>query len=166
MITLQLPPSIQMTRDLEVARMRLSKFVREQALKITRINHINFEESEQAPETYEDICIEFSRAKTLNKPVRVFKGASDNTIYDTPATNWSFRFWHDYLHYSRELDFSMQGEKLVGAIQCANVISEFGLGSLEYQLMHIDTIGQVNHYAKTGKFVDNQLEFARSHFNA
>jgi hypothetical protein len=153
-----------MTQDLTIARLRLSKFVREQALKITRINRINFEESEQAPESYVDVCNEFNQAKLLNKTVRVYKGASENTKYDTPATNWSFRFWHDYLHYSRQLDFTVQSEKLVGGIQCANVASEFGLGSLEYKLMHLDTIEQVNHYERTGQFVENQLGFAKAIF--
>jgi hypothetical protein len=155
------PANVQITNNLEIARGRLSKFVLAQALHITRVTGINYEESNTAPETYEEVLREFTSAKVLNKPVRVFSGASESTIYTSPAANWAFRFWHDYVHYSFKLDFSVQSEILVGERQCAAVAAEFGLGSLEYRLMYTDTIGQVQYYAANNSFVENQLEFAK-----
>lgn len=158
-MTISIPPSVQRTNNLDVARARLSMFVMRQALHIARVTGINYEEAIEAPSTYEEVCEEFTKAKTLGTPVRVYRDASDNTIYTSPAGNWAFRFWHDYVHFYWGLDFSTESEKQVGHIQCAAVAAEFGLGSLEWKLMEADTIGQVEHFAVTGGFVDNQLAF-------
>lgn len=157
MITL--PASVQRTNDIETARVRLSNFIMRRVNQITRVTGINYEESIDAPSTYEEVRAEFSQAITLNKPVRVYSGASDDTIYTHPSVNWAFRFWHDYIHFTRELDFSTRDEVLVGEVQCAEVAAEFGLGSLEYLLMREDTIGQVEYFAHYGEFIANQREY-------
>lgn len=159
MITLH--PSCHKTNNFEMARARLSKFVERQALHISRVTGINYEDSEEAPSTYEEVRQEFMTAKALNKPVRIYRGASDKTIYTSASVNWAFRFWHDYIHFYYELDFSEADELAVGSVQCAAVAAEFGLGSLEYRMMHQDTIGQVLYFAKTGEFIDDQLAFVQ-----
>jgi hypothetical protein len=141
-------------------------FVMRTALNIARVTGLNYEESEEAPSTYEEVIAEFQAAKTLNKPVRVYRGASENTIYTTPAANWAFRFWHDYVHFYWGLDFTKEAEIAVGRIQCAAVAAEFGLGSLEWRMMEQDTLGQVLYFAETGSFVDNQLEFIQERLAA
>lgn len=161
-----LPANNCVTRDIEIARIRLSRFVNQQALHITRVTGINYEESENAPDSYRTVIKAFNQAFTLGKVFKVYAGASENTIYDSPSTNWAFRFWHDYTHYAMQLDFSPEQEKLVGERQCAMVANEFGYGSLEWQLMHLDTVGQVEYFEEYGVFIKDQLTWVKAQIAA
>lgn len=156
-------PASNRTNNLLIARTRLSDFVTRKAQHVTRITGVNYEECDNAPDSFDTVKECFNAALRNVQPYKVFKGASDNTIYLKPHHNWAFRFWHDYLHFVRDLDFSTEHEIRVGQIQMAEVAQEFGLGSLEYLLMEIDTVKQVEHFAHTGQFVENQLEFALEH---
>jgi len=146
--------------SIELARANLSKLVIEQANNIKRALGVNYEERIDAPSTYENMCDNWNDAKLNKCPVYVYSEACDNVIYLSKEANWAFRFWHDYLHYYWSKDFSYDSEIFVGNVQCAIVAQQFGLGSLEYQLMQADTVGQVNYYQATSSFVENQLQFA------
>jgi hypothetical protein len=158
----QLPPCVQRTNDIETARARLTKFVLRKASDIVRNTGISYEETNTSSlyaSTYEEVIENFNRALSTPCPYYVMQDFSDSTIYTDPSANHAFRFWHDWLHYKHKLDFSTTDEKFVGHIQTAAVIAEFGLGSLEAQMMYLDTVGQVEYFASNNAFVENQLEW-------
>jgi hypothetical protein len=146
--------------SIELARSNLSKLVIEQANNIKRVLGVNYEEIENAPSTYEDLVINWNDAKMNKAPVYVYSESCENVIYLSKEANWAFRFWHDYLHYYWQKDFTYASELFIGNIQMAVVAQHYGLGSLEYQLMQADTIGQVEFYQRENSFVPNQLKFA------
>lgn len=159
---INVPPNCHATFNELTARVRLSAFVRQQAQNITRLTGINFEESEFAPETYAGVVDGFKEAIRTGRPVLVSSENSDHSIYTHASDNWSFRFWHDYLHFKYELRFSFIDELLTGQHQVDAVAAEFGVDSLEAKLMTADTLGQVLHFKTHGVHVQDQLAFARS----
>lgn len=145
------------------AREKLTKFVILQSEKIQRALNITIEDSENAPSTFEQLKSEFENCLKMKKPFKVFSGACENTIYTNYHGNISFRFWHDFLHYSKNLGFDTDSEFAVGELQIQAVQKEFGKNSIESKLMQADTIGQVKYFSKYNKFVENQLQFAKDY---
>ena len=113
------------------------------------------------PETYEAVLLEYGQCMRQRRGFRVWSGASDNTVYTNPEGNYAFRFIHDIFHAVFKLDWSYASEMAVAQRHIAEVSNAFGASSIEAQLIAADTLWQVKHYANTGKFVENQLEFAR-----
>lgn len=147
--------------DIFKARQRLSNFVREEAQSIARTGDVSwFFTSAEAPDTFEKLKAVYAQCAKHRMHLPIYDGASENTIYTSPYHNHCFRFWHDIAHIQLDLDFSFEGEADVARYHCDRVAMMFGMDSLEYKLMHIDTFGQLIYHDKTGKFVDNQLEFA------
>ena len=147
------------------ARANLSGFVLNQAAIIQNATGLYYEGAENAPNSYNEVLNEFNQAKQNGGRVRVYSGACENTIYTAAPVNLAFRFWHDYLHYKNEFDFSRTGEELTAFIHCGQVAARFGLGSIEYQLIQADTFGQVEYFWDVGGFVENQLNFAAQKLN-
>ena len=143
------------------ARIRLSNFVREEAQSIARTGAVGwFFTSAKAPSTFEQLKAVYAHSAKNKLYLPIYDGACENTIYTSPYHNHCFRFWHDIAHIQLDLDFSFEGEADVARYHCDRVAMVFGMDSLEFKLMHIDTFVQLIYHDKTGKFVDNQLEFA------
>lgn len=147
------------TTGLTIARQRLSRFILEHAEAIRRHLGFGFIETEDAPETYTDLLLAWKRSILNREPLPVYSGASEGTIYTSPAVNWAFRFWHDVIHCQLRADFSEEGEKRTARAQLKTVADRFGADSLEYRLLEADTIGQVEYFAQHGGFVADQLAF-------
>lgn len=162
---MNLPSNNCRTKDFEIARIRLSKFVEQQAFYVTRVYGVNYEETEDAPSTYADLRTSFEKALANKSPYYVYKGACEDILFTAPHYNWAGRFWHDWLHYSHSLDFGYTDEVKVGELQCQAVIAEFGKDSLEHKLMHADTIGQTEYYRDHEAFVQDQLSFVRNYIS-
>lgn len=112
------------------------------------------------PETFEAVQAEFKACSMNRAAFRVWAGASDRTIYTSPEGNYAFRFVHDVYHAVHNRDFGTAGELVIATRHIAEVKAAFGVISLEAQLMEVDTVGQVEYFAKTGGFVADQLGFA------
>lgn len=147
------------------ARANLSAFVLDQAAIIQNATGLYYEGAENAPNSYDEVLKEFNQAGQNGGRIRVYSGSCENTIYTAAPVNLAFRFWHDYLHFKNKFDFSRTGEELTALIHCGQVAARFGLGSVEYLLMQVDTFGQVAHFWDVGGFVDNQLNFAAQKLN-
>lgn len=93
-----------------------------------------------------------------SRPFPVWAGGSDKTVYTSPHVNHLFRLWHDGLHVANGWCFSCRDELLVAALHVETVRRLADNDAA--LLMWIDTAGQVLHYADTGEFVDDQLDFA------
>lgn len=87
--------------------------------------------------------------------IKVWSGASDNTIFHDPAINHAFRAWHDYCHKLLNADFSLQGELLVAQYQ-ANIL---GVNKLHGDLIMIEVYQQAKHFYDTGVFPIDQVAF-------
>lgn len=144
---------------LTIARQRLTAFVIEHAEVLRRQLGFGFVETEEAPETYADLLLAWKRSILNREPLPVYSGASEGTIYTSPAGNWAFRFWHDVTHCQLRADFTHAGEVRTAKAQLRVIADRFGADSWEYRLFEGDTIGQVEYYQQTGKFLDVQLPF-------
>ena len=143
------------------ARHNLEYFVLSKVTELTKRFGFEFIETDLAPNTFTDLMFAYKNSTAGKVALPVFSGASNNTIYLTPKGNWGFRFWHDLVHCSNNFDFTLQGEIKTALVQLQDITNTFGKNSLEYRVFRIDTIGQATYTNLYGKFVDNQIAFAK-----
>lgn len=104
-----------------------------------------------------------------NKRLLIWNGASDNTIFNNPQSNLDFRAWHDFIHITENLAFTPEGEKAVCRIQQLQVIKYYSDMLKPEQIKEIILIleaeinEQVNHFEKTGEFIQDQKAFTDFH---
>lgn len=82
------------------------------------------------------------------------------TIFGSDQANLAFRFWHDILHISYGLDFSLKSEVAIGEMHVAEVKRIFGHASMEGRIMEADTVGQSIYQSIKGQFPKDQTRFA------
>lgn len=158
-----LPPSSCKTIDFDVARLRLGNFIVNQANHICKVNGIGYEESDElCANTYEETVRNCALAIAGKQPVYVMKSESNNSIYVSPHYVWALRFWHEWLHFRLDADFSADGEHKVAEFHLRAVEQEFGKHSLEAKLCIAETHMQVQYYAMHGEFVKDQLAFCKA----
>jgi hypothetical protein len=88
--------------------------------------------------------------------VMVWTGASENTIFGNEMVNFKFRAWHDLIHITGQHAFDAKGERAV--------MEEQQRQAPEFKdLIECEVIGQVEYFEATGKFPDNQIEFAKQY---
>lgn len=148
-------------KELWTARLCLSKFVRSEARRTATELGFGWHPASIAPNNLDSLRAEFQECHVSGLPLRVLRDFSDVTIYDHQATNWAFRYMHDTRHVWLSADFSTEAELAVASCHLARAKAE-GLspGSLEYELLLADTVGQTLYMARTHRFVINQLQFA------
>lgn len=146
---------------LVVARRMLSGFVWSEARRTAGELGFGWRRAERGPANLEELQTEFQACHATGLPLRVLRGFSDNTVFDSPATNWAMRYVHDTRHVWLSADFSTEEEMMVASCHLSRAKSE-GLapGSLAYALLLADTVGQTLYVARTCRFVVFQLEFA------
>ena len=71
-----------------------------------------------------------------NKPIPVYTGDSEDTIWGEPEINWLFRAHHDTLHLRHNIPFTLLGEYKVAEIHSA-LAELMGLRNLA-RVMRID----------------------------
>lgn len=110
-----------------------------------------FEIQDHAPASYLDL-----NACSVGI-LKVWSGASDNTIWGAPHSNALFRAWHDSLHLRHGLGFDPSHELILAEFQikeAARVIGDrFAL------LVKAEVQGQIEFFKEFNKFPENQLEF-------
>lgn len=82
------------------------------------------------------------------------------TIFGTDQANIAFRFWHDILHCTYGLDFSLKSEVAIGEMHVAEIKRIFGADSLDARIMEADTVGQSIYQSIKGQFPKDQTRFA------
>jgi len=146
---------------LNTARRNLSNFVLEQADLRSRLLGFGYVDAPVAPETYLELVAAYKASMSSGRPLPVWRGASDKTVYTSQGANWAGRYWHDCLHVQHRLQFTTTDEVAIGWLQLGAVAAEFGADSLEWALMYTDTVGQAYYAAEHGgQFPDDQLAFA------
>jgi hypothetical protein len=91
-----------------------------------------------------------------DREIQIWTGGSSCTIFGDPHVNALFRFWHDYIHLSRGLGYSLADEIAVAEIQKAELPSHW---VLERELIHADVSLQALYHERHKEFVDDQRKF-------
>lgn len=141
-----------------------------------------FDVKADAPSSIIELCKSFESGR-----LTVWNGASDNTIFACPETNYCFRAWHDHCHVRPNLrmrdiynespicvwnpkisyPFTRVGESLAMRGQIADVYKLYGNGLSARTfsaLIEAEIIGQFDYAANHGgAFPVYQADFARAY---
>lgn len=96
----------------------------------------------------------------------VWNGASGDTIFGDPETNYAFRAWHDWVHWRYQLPFTPDGEAAAAFVQVRHLVSRYGDGSDVVEMAALvlcEVMGQVRYEKQTDAFPVDQRQFAREH---
>jgi hypothetical protein len=118
-----------------------------------------------APETLEALKESHKRDGFIT----VWDGESDRTIFGEAHFNHAFRAWHDAVHLMYDLPFTLDGERAAAEMQCEHVKRHYGTDSraLKWcEMIRCEVAGQAEHFAKTGDFPADQVEFAKGYLAA
>jgi len=113
--------------------------------------------AQDAPETLEALT-----ATVATGRMAVWSGASDDTIYGCPETNWAARAWHDWAHWRYQLPFTLAGEIAAAFVQVRHLAAFHGdeVETVDMAaLILAEVIGQAEHLQRTGQFVTEQRAF-------
>jgi hypothetical protein len=157
----QLTPLTPST-SFEAARANLRRFVLIEAAAMAQVVGFRWRGDPHAPTDYRTLLQAWVRCQLTGKPLPVSDEHSEHTIYGDDEGNIAFRFWHDVTHVRLDEAFDLDGEIAVAQAQL-DVLAAAGFerGSLEYELLHADTLGQTVCGAATGGFPADQICFAR-----
>lgn len=93
--------------------------------------------------------------------IRIWKGASNNTIYGSSNVNLYFRAWHDHTHITNDLGYSPIEESIVAEIQKSQLPEDW---IIERKLIDIEVTGQVQYHYLNGEFVKDQRQFTAIYY--
>ena len=91
--------------------------------------------------------------------IPVWSGASDRTIWSSPAANWRFRAWHDAQHLELRAEFDPAGERTVARLALRRT-----LGTYCRRILWAEVWGQIEHFQRFGVFPTDQSAFVRACF--
>ncbi|GAC50994.1 hypothetical protein [Gordonia aichiensis] len=149
-----------LTRDVQVARIRLTHWVFEQATTTARRCGFAWKPQPDAPSTYPDLCAAYGTSKRSGGSLPVSSENSASVILTSPEANFAWRFIHDVAHVERGLSFSLVDEYELALWQLSELERDgFGTDSLEYAFLKADTLGQVIINAVARRFPADQEVF-------
>lgn len=114
--------------------------------------------SEDAPASFKELCAMLDSGK----PITVYSGGSEKTIYGDPQVNHAFRAWHDWCHWQGRQDFNADGELMTCERQIRQLYDTFGWNGRTRRwadILTADIIGQATYLERHGRFPDNQKVF-------
>lgn len=117
-----------------------------------------FKASPKAPSTYEEIKALLDNGK----PLIVYSGGSDHTIYADKRVNYAFRAWHDYCHWKGKVPLTMAGEVETFELQCRQLYDMFGFDGQTIRwrnMLHAEVVGQAQYFERYRRFPSNQRMF-------
>jgi len=158
------PASLPLTpaTTFDGARANLRRFVQILADASARMVGFGWRGDPDAPTDYRSLLHAYATSQFTGTPLPVSDEHMERTIYVDHAGNLAFRFWHDVTHLRLGLGFDLDGEIEVSRAHL-DILAATGFppGSLEYELLHADTLGQTLCGAATGRFPADQICFAR-----
>lgn len=98
--------------------------------------------------------------------LKVFSGASDQTIYADAEINHDARAWHDWAHWRYKLGFDLAGETAAAFVQVRHLCYYHGDGAETVDmaaLLLCEIIGQAGFFLEHRSFPVDQVAFARRH---
>jgi hypothetical protein len=140
----------------------LHRFVVIEATAMAQLVGFGWQGDPQAPADYRSLLLAYVRSQVSGQPLPVSDEHTDPSIYGSVEATLALRFWHDLTHVRLHQGFDLDGEIEVATAQL-DVLNAAGFqrGSLEYELLHADTLGQTVCVAATGTFPKDQMCFAR-----
>lgn len=97
---------------------------------------------------------------SIDGPLVVWDGASDQTIYCDARVNYAFRSWHDAAHIAGRFPFTLEGERAACEFQIAQARAMFPrLPESLAAAIRAEVIGQTEYFAANGMFPANQAQF-------
>lgn len=147
-------------RALVSASMNLSTMFFAEATRLAEQEGFGWRAATDAPNSFEGILDAYQRSKVTGERYPVLTVGSETTILASAEVNHAFRFVHDLTHIRLELGFDPDSEMYV-AVEHLNLLrrSGYAVGSLEWHLLHADTIGQIVAGCILGRFVFDQKVF-------
>lgn len=145
------------------ARRDLSAFIRDRALETKQAVGFGWVGVPAAPDTYQQLRGAWHYSKATGAPLPVSNLFCDSVIYLEPSDNLAFRFWHDVHHVQLGLSFALPDE-LELALWHLDQLQAAGhpRGTLTYQLLEADLVGQVLIMAVGGRFPFDQMTFVQA----
>jgi hypothetical protein len=156
------PATLLPAASFDAARGNLHRFVLIEASAMKQMVGFGWRGDPAAPADYRALLQAYIRSQLTGAPLPVSDEHIESTIYGDDEGNLAFRFWHDVTHVRLGRGFDLDGEIEVARAQL-DVIEAAGFrpGSLEFELLHADTLGQTLCGAATGGFPADQTCFAR-----
>ena len=114
--------------------------------------------SEDAPDTYDKLVVHLD----CGKPLVVFAGGSEQTIYGDREVNYAFRAWHDWCHWRGGHPFNREGEQAVYAMQCQHLVQlyDYSLRTRRwFDILYAEIIGQQLYFEQHRQFPADQRAF-------
>jgi hypothetical protein len=130
-----------------------------------RVLPTGFDVGPDAPHTFEGLQAHYDRTGRI----KVWDGASSETIFGDAEINYAFRAWHDAVHLKFALPFTFQGECAVADIMKEQVRKVYGDGAYTRfycNLIECEVVAQADHFRRTGEFPADQVAFTRLWLNA
>jgi hypothetical protein len=145
------------------ARLVLSRFVREQAARARSELGFGWIGTDPAPSSYQQLRGAFVQSERTGEPLPISNLFSDSTTFVTPGDNVAFRFWHDVSHVRRGLSFEL-GDELELAQWHLDQLERagYGPGTLPYDLLTADLVGQLLLNALIGRLPFDQAAFVET----
>lgn len=146
---------------LDEARRQLSRFVSSQAHQAADTLGFGWLATAEAPNDFQSLLTAFRESSTTGNALAISNQHCDQTVYSSEAENVHMRFWHDTAHVRSGLTFSASDELLLAQHHLEQAeVAGFTKDSLEYQLLHADTVGQTKCLMRLHRYPDDQLGFA------
>lgn len=142
-------------RQLNVAVLTIAK----------RLMPCGFDVGPDAPDTLEGIKANYA----LTGRIKVWDGASEQTIYGDREVNYAFRAWHDWCHLRGNHEFDDEGELAVAVMQCSHVQEVYGLGPTASAICRVimaEVVGLARYRRDHGEFPVDQRTFVLGHLSA
>jgi len=126
-----------------------------------RIFPCGFDVSAEAPGDYESLLAHHKKTGRI----LVWSGASDQTIFACPQTNYDFRAWHDSKHVLYELPFTQGGEYVAMTLQQGDIRALYDGPVADYfcAILDAEIMGQFHYNAAHGGFPVDQISFVKAY---
>jgi hypothetical protein len=124
----------------------------------TRLLPNGFDVSHDAPQTFEQLDVLLSSGGRM----RVWSGASSDTIYRDSGVNFAFRAWHDLCHWRGAFPFTVDGEIATCEMQCRQLLNFYGDNDVTRSwsaVLRAEVIGQALYFQQHKRFPEDQASF-------
>jgi hypothetical protein len=156
------PAPLSPAASFDAARANLRRLVLIEAGAAAQRMGFGWRGDPDAPADYRSLLRAYARSCMTGAPLPVSDEHTERTVYGDAAGNLAFRFWHDATHLRLGHGFDLDGEiEVARAHLDVLAAAGFPLGTLEFEMLHADTLGQTLCGAATGTFPTDQVCFAR-----
>jgi len=121
-----------------------------------------WEVSVDAPSTFTELKTRLD----AGRPLVVYGGGSEQTIFVDPEVNHAFRAWHDWTHWTYNFDFSVDGELRTYGAQCTDLMERYGStddAARWLTILRADIVGQRLYYERHKRYVTDQRAFVQAY---